>query len=186
MMTFNDYFASIPILETKRCILRPFSRDDLEEYFMILRDERVQKYLAGGIPLYDKEPHTTNWLNNINRRLLDKKLVLTWCIEDKETHHIVGRIDLGGFNKKQVAEIAYHLGYDYWGKGIATEVISRISEFGVNNLKLKRIQATVMVDNLASIKALEKCGYIKEGILHYYPIGKEFHDVVMLALLNLT
>ncbi|SCY51766.1 hypothetical protein SAMN02910292_01912 [Lachnospiraceae bacterium XBB2008] len=41
-----------------------------------------------------------------------------------------------------------------------------------------------MVDNQASVRVLEKNGYIKEGVLHHYPFGREFHDVVMLAKLR--
>lgn len=83
MKTFNDYFDSVPYLETLRFILRPFARDDMDEYFDILRDEQVQKYLGGGVPLFDKEPHISNWLNNINGRLLKNKTVFTWCVANE-------------------------------------------------------------------------------------------------------
>lgn len=86
----------------------------MEQYFDILRDQNVHKYLGGGVPLFDKEPHVTNWLNNINGKLLQSKKVFTWCIEEKKTGKIVGRIDLGGFQKKTVAEISYHLGIAFW------------------------------------------------------------------------
>lgn len=75
------------------------------------------------MPLFDKEPHITNWLNNINGRLLETKKVFTWCVEEKKSGKIIGRIDLGGFKKKTVAEISYHFAREYWGKGIATEVV---------------------------------------------------------------
>ncbi len=31
-----------------------------KDYFYILRDDRVQKFLGVGVPLFDKEPHITN------------------------------------------------------------------------------------------------------------------------------
>lgn len=183
-MKFNDYFSIIPYFETNRCILRAFNRDDMEEYFDILRDPNVQKYLGGGVPLFDKEPHITNWLNNINGRLLKTKVVFTWCVQDKVTGKVIGRIDLGGFKKKTFAEIAYHFAKEYWGKGLATEVVECVTEFGLNDLKLHRIQGLVRVENAPSIRVLEKNGYLKEGILRKYPFGKEFHDAVMLAIIN--
>lgn len=184
MKNFNDYFENIPYLETERFSLTSFNREDMEEYFDILRDERVQKYLGGGIPLFDREPHITNWLNNINNKLLKRKLVFTWCVKEKNTGKIAGRIDLGGFMKKTMAEISYHYAYDFWGKGVATEVAAKVTEFGLNELKLRRIQGLVRVENIASIRVLEKNGYIKEGVLHYYPFGREFHDAVMLAIVR--
>lgn len=65
------------------------------------------------MPLFDKEPHITNWLNNINERLLEAKKVFTWCVEEKKSGEIIGIIDLGGFQKKTVAEISYHFAMEY-------------------------------------------------------------------------
>ncbi len=95
MGDFNSYFLSIPEMETKRLKLTAFTREDMNAYFEILRDAEVQRYLGGGIPLFDKEPHITNWLNNINGRLLKRKLVFTWCIKEKKSNQVIGRIDLG-------------------------------------------------------------------------------------------
>lgn len=55
----------------------------MNAYFGILRDSRVQKYLSDGVPLFDLEPHITNWLNNVNEKLLKRKLVFTWCVKEK-------------------------------------------------------------------------------------------------------
>ena len=49
MKEFKDYFDNVPCLETERFILVPFAREDMEDYFEILRDERVQQYLGGGV-----------------------------------------------------------------------------------------------------------------------------------------
>lgn len=184
MKKFKDYFNSVPSLETDRFLLVPFSREDMDEYFDILRDNRVQKYLGGGVPLFDKEPNITNWLNNINGRLLKSKLVFTWCVKSKTTGNVIGRIDLGGFVKQTMAEIAYHYAYESWGKGAASEVAARVTDFGLNELGLRRIQGVVHIENEASMRVLEKNGYLREGTLHHYPFGREFHDVVMLAIVK--
>lgn len=147
MADFNTYFNSIPVLKTERFILTSFSREDMEAYFNIIRDAEVQKYLGGGVPVFDKEPHITNWLRNVNDRLLKRKLVFTWCIKDKHNGKVIGRIDLGGFVRKTSAEIAYHLDKDYWGQNIATEVVAKVTEFGLNDLGLIRIQGLVRVEN---------------------------------------
>lgn len=125
-MRYEDYFKSIPVMETERFLLTAFLRDKMEEYFDILRDDEVQKYLGGAVPLFDKEPHITNWISNINDRLLKRKIVFTWCVIEKETGKVIGSIDLGGFEKKTVAEISYHFGRSSWGCGTATEVVGRL------------------------------------------------------------
>lgn len=184
MKQFKDYFENIPYLETERFILSAFKREDMDEYFDILRDERVQKYLGGGVPLFDKEPNITCWLNNINDKLLKRKLVFTWCVKEKASGKVIGRIDLGGFVKKTMAEISYHFAYNSWGKGTATEIVSCVTNFGLNELGLRRIQGLVHIENKASKRVLEKNGFIQEGLLRHYPFGRGFHDVFIMAVVQ--
>lgn len=66
MQDLSSFFKEIPELETKRLILTAFSREDMPDYFDIIRDNEVQKYLGGGVPVFDKEPHISNWLRNVN------------------------------------------------------------------------------------------------------------------------
>ena len=174
MKQFKDYFDSVPRLETERLVLVPFAREDMEQYFAILRDDRVQKYLGGGVPLFDREPHITNWLNNINDRLLKRKLVFTWCVKEKATGKVIGRIDLGGFVKKTMAEIAYHYAYDSWGKGFATEAAARVTDFGLKELGLRRVQGLVRVENQASVRVLKKTGMYRKESFATIPLVGNF------------
>lgn len=116
--------------------------------------------------------------------MLKSKTVFTWCVEEKDTGKIAGRVDLGGFQKKTMAEILYHFGRSFWGRGVATEVIAKVTSFGLENLKLLRIQGLVREENTASIHVLEKNHYKREGVLHCYPFGKEFHTVVMMTIVS--
>ena len=124
-MSFGDYFKEIPRLETERLILRAFTREDMGAYLAIIRDADVQRYLGGGVPVFGGEPHITNWLANVNGRLLKSKTVFTWCIEQKADSTVIGRIDLGGFIRKSMADIAYYLSPAAWGRGMATEAAGR-------------------------------------------------------------
>lgn len=180
-MKFNDYFSTIPHLETDRMILRAFNREDIKNYLEIIHDPLVQQFLGGGVSLFSEEPHISNWLNNINHRLLKSKTVFTWCVELKSEKKAIGRIDLGGFVKKSMADISYYFSPEYWGMGLATEAAKEVTRFGFNELKLHRIQATVMPDNTSSLKVLKKVGLVEEGVLKKYMFGKEFHDTIILA-----
>ncbi|MGN6711457.1 GNAT family N-acetyltransferase [Anaerocolumna jejuensis] len=206
-MKYDDYFAAIPHLETDRLILRTFYREDINTYLEIIHDPQVQQFLGGGVNLFNEEPHISNWLSNINGRLLKSKTVITWCVEykcerkalshsiiygstadlsavcngSKSEKKVIGRIDLGGFVKKTMAEISYYFSPEYWGMGLATEAVKEVTQFGFEELKLHRIQAAVMPDNVPSLKVLKKAGFVEEGILKKYLFGKEFHDTVMLA-----
>jgi RimJ/RimL family protein N-acetyltransferase len=64
------------------------------------------------------------------------------------------------------AEIGYWIGEPFWRKGIATKAIELITNYGFKDLKLIRIHAGVFESNIASMKALEKNGYKKEGVFN--------------------
>ncbi len=178
---FKDSFKSIPVLETERLILKQFTIDDIPEYRLHFENLNVQKYLGGLSLLRDNERDAKNWLRNINDRLLKLKLVFTWHITDKQNKSI-GRIDLGGFQNKKAAEISYYIWEENWGRGYAPEAVKRVVEFGLKNLELARIQAVIHVENTGSQKTIEKAGFIKEGMLKNFPLGKSISDVFMYSV----
>ena len=181
----SDVFSKIPRLLSPRLILRNFEKKDIIEYIYEFKNENVQKYLGGVQILANEEKHINNWLQNINEKLLMRKLVFTWHITKRENTNIsVGRIDLGGFQNKKVAEIAYYLWEKHWGNGYAKEAIDTVVNFGFEKLELLRIQAIIDNDNIRSKNVIEKAGFKKEGILRNYPIGKSISDASMYSIIN--
>ena len=175
-------FTSIPLIKTSRLTLRAFSIQDIPAYRKEFEKESVQKYLGGVLILKDDAKDAQNWLRNINDRLLKQKLVFTWLITQKNNpSESIGRIDLGGFTNKKVAEVSYYIWEKYWGNGFAVEALNSVVEFGINELKLERIQSVLDRSNTASEKVLQKAGFEKEGMLKKYPLGKSIADVYMFA-----
>ncbi|MBK9933032.1 MAG: GNAT family N-acetyltransferase [Cytophagaceae bacterium] len=83
------------------------------------------------------------------------------------------------------AEIGYWIGEEFWGKGIGTKAINLMVDYGFNELSLNRIYSGVFEYNQPSMRILEKCGFVKEGILKkaVYKNGK-FWDEHRYALLK--
>jgi len=65
---------------------------------------------------------------------------------------------------RKSSEMGYWIGEPYWGKGIATEAVGKIIRYGFEELELERIFAGAYEYNVASMRVLEKNGFIKEGI----------------------
>ena len=63
------------------------------------------------------------------------------------------------------AEIGYWVGEATWGKGIATAAVRALSTYGFKELGLTRIFAVPLVSNPASMRVLEKAGYVREVVL---------------------
>ena len=78
------------------------------------------------------------------------------------------------------AEIGYWLGEPYWNRGIITEAVRVITEYGFTQVDLCRISAGIMEWNPASGRVLEKCGYILEARLkkNITKAGKTIDELV--------
>ncbi len=60
--------------------------------------------------------------------------------------------------------IGYSLDKQHNGRGYATEAVSLAVEFAFTELHLHRVDAGVMLSNIASMRVLEKAGFHREGI----------------------
>jgi RimJ/RimL family protein N-acetyltransferase len=78
------------------------------------------------------------------------------------------------------AEIGYWLGEAYWGRGIMTEVLRAVTAFAFEADGLVRLFAGVFEWNPASMRVLEKSGYVREGVLRQSAIkdGKIIDQVL--------
>ena len=100
-------------LETKRCIIRRFTMDDLEELYSVLSDPTVMEHLE---PPFDRK-QTVHFLQDAG--LCDPPLVygLVW----KPTGRLIGHVIYHPYEQDEY-EIGWVIHRDFWGMGIATEV----------------------------------------------------------------
>lgn len=77
----------------------------------------------------------------------------------------VGNIKIGYINwLYKTGQVSFFIGDKAcWGRGYASEAISLVSRFGFCELGLERLEAGCYESNLASLKALMKCGFSVEG-----------------------
>jgi RimJ/RimL family protein N-acetyltransferase len=61
--------------------------------------------------------------------------------------------------------IGYWLGEPYWGRGIMTAAVQAIAGHAFSPLGFKRIETPVFAWNPASMRVLEKCGFVREGVM---------------------
>ena len=74
--------------------------------------------------------------------------------------------------RQHIGEIGYFIERQHWGKGLASQSVGLIEQFIEQELALSRIELTTMLENRASARVAEKCGYQKEGIQR----GKVYAD----------
>jgi RimJ/RimL family protein N-acetyltransferase len=83
------------------------------------------------------------------------------------------------------ADIGYELSPDHWGHGYATEAARAIVQFGFAELRVHRIWAWCIADNVASARVLEKIGLKLEGRLREKEYFKgRWWDTLMYGILE--
>jgi ribosomal-protein-alanine N-acetyltransferase len=92
-----------------------------------------------------------------------------WLLE-AGAEKFVGQITLGGivFGAMRGAHIGYWIDQRYANRGITTKAVSMLTEFGLNDLALHRIEINLRPENEASKRVAEKSGYIFEGMRPRY------------------
>jgi len=86
---------------------------------------------------------------------------------------------------RESALLGYSLDQAHNGKGYTTEATKLVVNYAFEILKLHRIEAGVMPDNIGSIRVLEKAGFHKEGIAKKnVKINGSWEDHQMLAIIN--
>jgi [ribosomal protein S5]-alanine N-acetyltransferase len=143
--------------------LRYIRNDDLDSIHHLHSLPETNKFNTLGIPEHiDVTKHILDqWIEELNKIPIQ---CYTFIIERKETNQFTGVIALNlGKPNYRSAEIWFKLLPEFWGKGYATEAVKEIIHFGFQDLKLHRIEAGCAVDNIASIKVLEKAGMQQEG-----------------------
>jgi ribosomal-protein-alanine N-acetyltransferase len=98
-------------------------------------------------------------------QLLDDNLktdkAIAWGITTKESDVLIGSICLWNFSEdKKTAEVGYDLDPEFQGKGIMSEALKAVLNFGFNQRGFKTIEAYTDYRNLPSKKLLKHHGFI--------------------------
>ncbi len=154
-------FCRIPSIETERLVLRSMKVSDAEDMFAYAHREDVTTYLTW-YPHRDIEV-TREHLTEIGRRYRTGDFY-DWSIVCREDGHMIGTCGFTSFNcAADSAEIGYVLNPFYRGRGLATEAVRAIMEFGFRELSLHRIEAHFIEGNDRSRLLMERVGMSFEG-----------------------
>lgn len=178
---------SFPQLTTQRLLLREFTLEDAPAVFDIFSREDVNTWteLDPLVTIDEAESRVKSRMN-----LFHDKMGFRWAITLRENPGLV--IGSCGFfsvrRGTQTVETGYDLHPRFWGKGLITEALRAEIDFafGPQTLfKVHRIEAIVFPDNLASIRVLEKLGFVRECVRREFGYWKgKYQDVYLYALLN--
>ncbi len=166
----NFSFLPFQNLESDRLLLRQITPDDVNEMYAMRSNKEVMKYIPR--PVAEKLEDAMDLINMIQSRL-EINDGCNWAITLKGNPKLIGFI--GHYRIKWEhfrSEIGYMLLQEYHGKGIATEAIKLMIDFGFNQMGMHSLEGVIDPKNIASARVLEKNGFVKEA--HF--TENEFYD----------
>ncbi len=178
-------FSFLPFknLASDRLLLRQITPADVNEIFALRSNTDVMKYVAR--PLCKNLDEAMALINMIEQKLRTNEGI-NWAITIKGSNTLIGFI--GHYRIKWEhyrSEIGYMVSPEFQGKGIISEAVKLIVDYGFNEMKMHSLEAVIDPDNIASARVLEKNGFIKEA--HFKQnefFDGKFIDTVVYSLLK--
>lgn len=192
-MSYDACFEKLPVLETNRLRLRQITqsptdgRDSLE----FINDYSVYRFWG----MYDETNDTDGRHRPKKKTKLDYHYLetikeyrahreLTWLLEAKDTHAIVGEIVLYDFHLKKQADIGYRISQRYWGKGFTPEAGQAMLKVAFGYMDLNRLQIRCFSNNQNSIRVAQKLGFKQEGMIRQGAILNVMTDYYIYGMLK--
>jgi len=142
-----------------RSTLRAWRRGDESSLVRYANNRNVWQNLRDRFP----HPYTTDdadeWIRTAG---VDSPLANFAIVVAGEAVGGTG-LTLGTDVFRRSAEVGYWLGEPFWGRGIVTEVLRAITDYAFDSFDICRLEAGVFEWNPASMRVLEKAGYVCEG-----------------------
>ena len=169
-------------LEGELVVLRPRVDDDLDLFARWHGNPDVRHWLhMSEMPEQSLEIERQRW--HIAR---NDPTRVSFVIETLDGVPIGNIVLIGVDVAHRRAELGIAIGEKGdWGRGYGTDAIRVVLRFAFEVLKLRRVELITDVDNERGIRAYEKCGFVREGLLRAKRLRYgEPLDMLIMAVLR--
>ena len=146
---------------SERLLLRPWHASDAEILYHYAKDEEVGPR-AGWAP-HQSVDESREVINSVFHN------PTTWAIVLRQTGMVVGAIGYGPScecdlpSRPDEPTVGYWVGKEYWNRGICTEALGLLINRIVSLTGIESVVSGHYVDNPASGRVMEKCGFVATG-----------------------
>jgi ribosomal-protein-alanine N-acetyltransferase len=152
-----------PRLETERLILREIVSADADDLFHIFSDAETMRY-------WSCRPYTS--VEQARSLIADTAEAMHcgagihWAITLRSDERLIGKCGYNEWrNRHRRGNISYIIAREHWGKGIVSEALRAVLDYGFDHMNLHSVEAAVTPGNDASARILERLGFRLEGHL---------------------
>lgn len=158
----NDLdFSLFPTLKTNRLLLRKLEMYD--DQLIFAYQSNRDNFPFVDLPVYTKIGETRSYIKKMNTGLKNNKWLI-WAIADISTNKILGTISIWNISTEEAkAELGFGLFTGNLGKGIMSEALQKVVEYGFQIMGLKTVEAYTNTANLSSRILLERNNFTKSA-----------------------
>lgn len=169
-------------LSGERFQVRELGDDDLPALLAIWGDPEVMRFM--GRPPLAELADAALFLSDV-RRGVRQGTLFEWGVAPLAGGPAIGTVALTGLDwQHRRGEIGFALAREHWGRGVMSEAVPLLLDHAFGELRLHRVEADVDPRNAASLRLLERLGFVREGLLRErYLVADEAQDAVFLGLL---
>ena len=161
--------------------LRYLTRDDAAALFELGRDPDVTRFFSWGP--YREESEAREFIDSLERQRESGERLELGIFRGEQLLGITGLSDFSERDRRAV--IGTWLGRGAWGSGANRASKALVLALGFRALGLNRITALASPQNVRSIAALQRLGFVHEGVLRGWHLhaGKP-RDVAVLRMMR--
>lgn len=158
-----------PKIETERLILRRYNESDIDAFYKILHDDRLQKYIPLPNLTKDEElEYIRKCMEEVENSKYEK-----WAIVIKENNETIGNISVNTVVKKHnYCNVGYVIRYNYWGNSYAGEALKAVSDYLLDS-GYYLVECSCNELNIQSSKTMIKAGFKKDGYIANRRLNKD-------------
>ena len=141
--------------------LRSYRADDADALARYANNRNISRYMRDAFPYPYTLSDANDWISLVMQQQPEANFAIASADE------VIGGIGLTFRDDihRRSAEIGYWLGEPFWGRGIATAALRSLTDYAFAHHDIVRLDAGVFEWNPASMRVLEKVGYVLEGRL---------------------
>ena len=175
--------------ETQRLFLKLIQPDQADAVLdFYLRDKELfEKYEPDRMNNFYTHQYQKQMLVFEDNMAMKGRMFRFYIYEKENESRIIGTICVHRIARgySSCCEVGYKFSSAYHHRGYATEALSFVTNLVFSELKLHRIMAWVQPDNQASIRLLNRVGFVYEGICHdYLMLHGQWQDHAQFCLIQ--
>ncbi|MBQ9926715.1 MAG: GNAT family N-acetyltransferase [Lachnospiraceae bacterium] len=160
--SYNEAYrrlAGIPwdILETNRLFVRESTVEDVDDFYRIYGEPSITYYMED---LFQNPEEEKVYMQEYIRQMYGFYGFGMWTVILKEENRIIGRAGLNTREGYDLPELGFVIEKEYQKHGYAHEACEAILKYAKEELLFDKVQALVEAENRASVKLLQKLGFV--------------------------